>query len=862
MHGPDTTVAPETATTTGTLENTPTDLPEPRLSENALTVLAKRYLKKDQDLEPNETPTDMFWRVARVIAGVDASYGASEERVEQVARTFYGIMADGEFEPNSPTLMNAGRPLGQLSACFVLPVPDSLEGIYETLRDMALIHQSGGGTGFGFSRLRPSGDVVKSTMGVASGPVSFMEVYDASTEAVKQGGTRRGANMGILRVDHPDVLEFIDCKEEGHKITNFNISVAVTDDFMNAVERGESYALRNPRGGEPVGELDAREVFEKIVNGAWRNGEPGVYFIDEANRYNPVPHMGSYEATNPCGEQPLLPYDVCNLGSINVGRFVQDGRIDWDSLRTAVHRATHFLDNVIDANQYPLPQIDELSKNIRRIGLGVMGWADMLVKLGEPYGSARSIELGRELMRFVDEEAKVESERLARERGVFPEWERSIWGPDDSCARDETGARIRPMRRLRNCNVTTVAPTGTISIIAGCSSGIEPLFAVAFMRNQAGVLMPDVNPEFVKVAKEGGWYSEELMRRIADEGHIHFDEVPAEVQAAFVTAHDVTPEQHIRMQAAFQQYTDSAISKTCNFPKEATVEDVRRIFELAYELDCKGVTVYRDGSREAQVLSTGKTARKVAAEAAARGVHASPGTGLVDPETVAAFEKLDNTELAAELAGALARVEELEGELEEQGETIAALEGGFMKQPEMRKRPAILKGVTRKIDSPLGDMYVTINEDEEGRPFEVFVALGKAGGPAMADAEAIGRLISLALRSGISLRSVHKQLRGISSDRAVGFGANKVLSSPDAIAQVVERYLEEKEGIQQSLPIPEVGAAKQTNGGTQTSEKPVIHRFETQAAIQFIGTCPDCGSSLEFAEGCMKCHACGYSECG
>jgi len=862
MHAPDTTVAPKTASTVDHLESTPAGLPEPRLSENALTVLAKRYLKKDDNLEPNETPRDMFWRVARVIAGVDARYGASPERVEQVARTFYGIMANGEFEPNSPTLMNAGRPLGQLSACFVLPVPDSLEGIYETLRDMALIHQSGGGTGFGFSRLRPAGDVVKSTMGVASGPVSFMEVYDASTEAVKQGGTRRGANMGILRVDHPDVLEFIDCKQEGHKITNFNISVAVTDDFMNAVQRGESYELRNPRGGEPVGELDAREVFEKIVYGAWRNGEPGVYFIDEANRYNPVPRLGSYEATNPCGEQPLLPYDVCNLGSVNVGLFVEDGRIDWDSLRTAVHRATHFLDNVIDANQYPLPQIDELSKNIRRIGLGVMGWADMLVKLGEPYGSARSIELGRELMRFVDEEAKVESERLARERGVFPEWERSIWGPDDSCARDETGARIRPMRRMRNCNVTTVAPTGTISIIAGCSSGIEPLFAVAFMRNQAGVLMPDVNPEFVAVAKEGGWYSEELMRRIADEGHIHFDEVPVEVQEAFVTAHDVTPEQHIRMQAAFQQYTDSAISKTCNFPKEATVDDVRRIFELAHELKCKGVTVYRDGSREAQVLSTGETARKVAAEAAARGVHASPGTGLVDPDTVAAFEKLDNTELAAELAGALARVEELESELEEQGETIAALEGGFMKQPGMRKRPAILKGVTRKIDSPLGDMYVTINEDEEGRPFEVFVALGKAGGPAMADAEAIGRLISLALRSGISLRSVHKQLRGISSDRAVGFGANKVLSSPDAIAQVVERYLEEKEGVQQSLPIPEVGAAKQTNGGTQTAEKPIIHRFEAQAAIQFIGTCPDCGSSLEFAEGCMKCHACGYSECG
>ena len=497
MHGPDTTISMKPEIEKTGLETPPADLLEPLLSDNASTVLAKRYLKKGPDLEPNESPTGMFWRVARVIAEVDARYGASAERVEQTARTFYEIMARGEFEPNSPTLMNAGRPLGQLSACFVLPVPDSLEGIYETLRDMALIHQSGGGTGFGFSRLRPKGNVVKSTMGVASGPVSFMEVYDASTEAVKQGGTRRGANMGILRVDHPDVLEFIDCKEEGHRITNFNISVAVTDDFMNAVERGESYSLRNPRGGEPIGELDAREVFEKVVYGAWRNGEPGVYFIDEANRYNPVPQLGSYEATNPCGEQPLLPYDVCNLGSVNVGRFVEDDRIDWDSLRTAVHRATHFLDNVIDANQYPLPQIDDLSKKIRRVGLGVMGWADMLVKLGEPYGSARSIELGRELMRFVDEEAKIESERLARERGVFPEWENSIWGAEDSCARDETGARIRPMRRLRNCNVTTVAPTGTISIIAGCSSGIEPLFAVAFMRNQAGVLMPDVNPEFV-----------------------------------------------------------------------------------------------------------------------------------------------------------------------------------------------------------------------------------------------------------------------------------------------------------------------------------------------------------------------------
>jgi ribonucleoside-diphosphate reductase alpha chain len=456
MQQPDTAIRPNATDQADTMdiETPPPDLPQPRLSENARTVLAKRYLKKNDALEPIEDPVDMFWRVARVIAAVDASYGASPSQVVETARTFYRMMAFGEFEPNSPTLMNAGRPLGQLSACFVLPVPDSLNGIYETLRDMALIHQSGGGTGFGFSRLRPAGDVVKSSMGVASGPVSFMEVYDASTEAVKQGGTRRGANMGILRVDHPDILEFIDCKEDKNKITNFNISVAVTEDFMAALKRDEPYDLRNPRSGNPVGQLEARAVFDKIVYGAWRNGEPGVFFVDEANRYNPVPRMGSYEATNPCGEQPLLPYDVCNLGSVNVGAFVEDGRIDWDGLRTAVHKATHFLDNVIDANQYPLPAIDDLSKNIRRIGLGIMGWADMLVKLGEPYGSPRSTELGKELMRFIDEESKVESERLARERGVFPEWEESIWGSDDTCVRDEHGERIRPLRQLRNCNLT------------------------------------------------------------------------------------------------------------------------------------------------------------------------------------------------------------------------------------------------------------------------------------------------------------------------------------------------------------------------------------------------------------------------
>jgi len=839
------------------LETPPAYLPDPDMSDNALTVLARRYLKKNDDGEPIETPRDMFWRVARVIAEQDAKHGANGDDVARTTETFYNLMAGRVFEPNSPTLMNAGRPLGQLSACFVLPVPDSLTGIYETLKDMALIHQSGGGTGFGFSRLRPTGDVVKSTSGVASGPVSFMEVYDASTEAVKQGGTRRGANMGILRVDHPDILNFIDCKEDKNKITNFNISVAVTDAFMEAVERDGSYDLISPRNGEVAGQLSAREVFDTVVYGAWRNGEPGVFFIDEANRYNPVPHLGSYEATNPCGEQPLLAYDVCNLGSINVGMFVAEGRIDWDGLRDAVHAATHFLDNVIDANQYPLEQIDDLSKRIRRIGLGIMGWADVLVALGEPYGMPRSIELGRELMRFVDEEAKAASERLAGYRGVFPEWERSIWGPDATCARDEHGSRIRPMRRLRNCNLTTVAPTGTISIIANCSSGIEPLFAVAFMRNQAGVLMPDVNPEFVRQAKEGGWYSEELMRRIADEGHIGFDEVPEEVRWVFVTAHEVTPEQHIRMQAAFQQHTDSAISKTCNFSHAATEEDVRQIYDLAFKLKCKGVTVYRDGSRDAQVLSTGSTARKVQEEAAEETTDGEAAT-----DVGLAFEPIVNEELAAELAQALERITELEAEGEKSQAKIGQLESGMLKQPLIRGRPAMLRGVTRQIVSPLGTMYVTINEDEKGRPFEVFVALGKAGGAAMADAEAIGRLISLALRSGVSMRDIHRQLRGISSDRAVGFGDSKVLSSPDAIAQVLERYLEEKEGIQQSLPIQEPGTGKKSNGGTQTANRPLVTRFYEQTARTFIGTCPDCGSGLEFAEGCQKCHACGYSECG
>src|SRR5215211_2892210 len=603
------------------------------LSTNARTVLEKRYLVKNEKGKPVETPEDLFWRVATVVAEADGRYGSTDNEVEEKAKEFYFLMTERRFEPNSPTLMNAGRPLGQLSACFVLPVEDSLSngrnGIYDTLRSMALIHQSGGGTGFSFSRLRPKGSMVRSTTGVASGPVSFMKLYDASTDAVKQGGTRRGANMGILRVDHPDIMEFINSKEDLTQITNFNISVAVTTKFMEAVKAGTSYDLVEPATGKVAGQLDAREVWDKMIDGAWRTGEPGCFFIDEANRYNPVPHVGSYEATNPCGEQPLLPYDVCNLGSINVGWYVKDRALDWPSLARDIHLSVRFLDNIIDVNKYPLPEIDALSKRIRRIGFGVMGFADALVKLGIPYNTDEGVDFGRKLQAFVDLESKRESERLADERGPFPEWARSIWGPDETCARDAEGKRIRPMQMLRNCNVNTIAPTGTISIIAGCSSGIEPLFAVAFMRNQAGVMMPDVNEDFLAIAKAEGWYSEELIERIAKQGHIHFDEVPEKWQRVFVTAHDITPEWHVRMQAAFQEHCDSAISKTTNFAHTATPDDVRAIYELAYQLKCKGVTVYRDGSRDNQVLSTGATDKAKAERAGAADGSSAASRGEV-----------------------------------------------------------------------------------------------------------------------------------------------------------------------------------------------------------------------------------------
>jgi ribonucleoside-diphosphate reductase alpha chain len=569
-----------------------------------------------------------------------------------------------------------------------------------------------------------------------------------------------------------------------------------------------------------------------------------VFFIDRANYYNPVPHLGSYEATNPCGEQPLLPYDVCNLGSINLGALVRDDgkrgkEIDWDELRRVVHVSTHFLENVIDANQYPLPEITDLAQRIRRIGLGVMGLADVFVKLGVPYDSDEGVALGRRIQQFVDQEGKLESERLAAERGTFPEWERSIWGPDETCARDDQGERIRPMRRLRNCNVTTVAPTGTISIIAGCSSGIEPLFAVAFMRNQAGVLMPDVNEDFIAVARAEGWYSDALMQKIAESGHIDFPEVPARWQRVFVTANAIKPEWHIRMQAAFQEFNDSAISKTCNFAHDASEEYVEEIYRLAYRLNCKGVTVYRDGSRDMQVLSAGSTAKKV------QQGHATPAS-------------------SAELHGEIA---ELRAENERLQRIVHELESENLQRRQKRSRPEVLRGTTRRVETPLGTLYVTITEDDKGQPFEVFMTLGKAGGALMADVESLGRLISLALRSGIPIKEIYRQLRGISSDRVIGLGPNKILSVPDAVGIAIERWMQEKQGIQQELlpggkPVGQGDLAPVVTQPVGQSGSRGEQMIFGGMQEMLSGACPDCGSQLEFAEGCMKCHVCGFSECG
>jgi ribonucleoside-diphosphate reductase alpha chain len=762
------------------------------LTENAVAVLKKRYLKKNDKGEPIEEPIEMFRRVASNIAEGEFRFKEGEEaqRLYELSKErFLQIMLGRKFMPNSPTLMNAGRELQQLSACFVLPVEDSIDGIYDTLKHQAIIHKSGGGTGFGFSRLRPKNDLVKSTMGVSSGPVSFMAIYDASTDKIKQGGTRRGANMGILRVDHPDIEEFITCKNDQSQINNFNISVAVTDAFMEAVEGDTDFDLVNPRDGEVAKTVRARDLFRKIVEGAWLNGEPGVVFIDKINDDNPTPQF-PIESTNPCSEAHLPPYDSCNLGSINLERFYREetGDVDWDELRETVHTAIRFLDNVIEMNNYPLPEIDQMSRGNRRIGLGVMGFADLLIKLGITYDSEEGLAFAERVMKFIDDEAWEESRALAEERGVMPNYEGS--------RHEARGDRVR------NATVTTIAPTGTISMIAGCSGGIEPLFAVAFMRRQADMELPDVNPEFVKLAKERGFYSEELMKKVAEHGTVRdssaFPEVPEDVRSVWVTSHDISPEWHVRMQAAFQKYTSMGISKTINLPREATVGDVEDAYRLAYSLSCKGIAVYRDGSRDAQVLSTGKTEK--------------PG------------EKPTMTPASPE-APTAPPVSPPPGTPQEgQRQTFSSL-------AEARNgRPRTLSGVTKKIRTGHGSMYVTMNDDEFG-PRECFVILGKPGGTAAAFSDALGRMITLALTHGADPAEVVHQLRGIQDGHPAGVGPSAILSVPDGVAKVMaEHYL-----VGESLP--------------DTRELPII------------GACPDCGSGLTRQEGCVVCHSCGYSKC-
>ncbi|WP_300907220.1 vitamin B12-dependent ribonucleotide reductase [uncultured Desulfovibrio sp.] len=750
----------------------PKNLPQPQLKPNTDVVLQKRYLRKSLDGQFSESPRDLFWRVASAIAAEEGKYEGSSREPESLAREFYDLMTSWKFLPNSPTLMNAGTELGQLSACFVLPVGDSIEEIFDAVKFAAMIHKSGGGTGFSFSRLRPRDSRVGSTGGVASGPVSFLRIFNTATEQIKQGGTRRGANMGILRVDHPDVLDFIRAKEKEGEFNNFNLSVGLTEAFMQAVEKDEHYDLRAPASGEVVDRLRARDVFDLLVRKAWQSGDPGIVFLDRINRDNPTPDQGEIESTNPCGEQPLLPFEACNLGSVNLSRFYLPGHnddadparagIDWEELRRVVHLAVRFLDNVIDASLFPLPRIAETVRRNRKIGLGVMGFADLLFELGVPYNSQAGIDLAERIMGFVQEEGHNASAQLAKERGPFPAYAASLY------ARNKKGP-------YRNATVTTIAPTGTLSIIAGCSSGVEPLFALCFTRNILdGERLVEVNPYFEAALAASGLATPELMDSVAARGSIQeMDFLPAKLRKVFVTAMDIEPVWHLRMQAAFQRHTDNAVSKTVNLPNSATEQDIFDIYWLAYKEGCKGVTVYRDGCKSVQVLATGEGQKKMDGASAPQG-----------------------------------------------GKPSSAV----------RKRPDMVQGFTQKVQTGLGAMYLTVNE-VDGEPFEVFATIGKSGRSITAKAEAIGRLVSLALRSGVHVRDVVAQIKGIGGEHPVFRGKGLLLSIPDAIAWVLEkRYLKDEH----------------IRG---------VNDLEAQR-------CPECNEPLVFQEGCLICPACGFSRCG
>ena len=780
------------------------------LSDNAKVVMERRIAQRNDKGDAIELPDECFRRVARNLAEAELKFGGTEGDRAAAEESFYRLMASLDFLPNSPTLVNAGHELQQLSACFVLPVPDSIDGIFEAIRHTAIIHKSGGGTGFAFSRLRPANDRVQSTMGVASGPVSFMKVFDAATEAIKQGGTRRGANMGILRIDHPDIDLFIEMKSDMTTLQNFNISVAVTDAFMQAVEAGTTYDIINPKSGEPVGKRDAREIWETMFEHAWKNGDPGVIFIDRINdgRANPVPKRGPVESTNPCGEQPLYSYDSCNLGSINLGHFTSGAsgskELDWTHLRQVVRRTVHLLDNVIEMNHYPIPEIQETSLAIRRIGLGVMGWSDLLIDMRIPYSSEKALDLAREVMSFIQKEADSASQQLATVRGNFPDWADSIYGP-----RGTEGPR--PMR---NSTRTTIAPTGTLSIIADCSGGIEPVFALAFIRSHyldkddptKRTELPEVNEQFEAIAKEEGFHSEELIRFLAEGGHLaERAEVPQWVKDTFVTAHDISPDWHVRMQAAFQEATDNAVSKTINFPNTATVDDVRTAYELAYRTGCKGITIYRDGSRDLQVLK-----------------HADK-------------DKSDG-EKAVEAAQAL----------------LTQHIG-----PVRRRLPDERQAITHKFRVGEQEGYMTVGLFEDGTPGEVFINVNKQGSTVSGLMDTVAMLTSYSLQYGVPLNELASKLRNTRFEPS-GPTSNKQIPIATSIVDYVFRWLELKFDPGNAAVQPTLIPVDQVVASTNTS---IDAKKHSEAVASGVG-CPECGSVLYYAEGCLACHNCFYNKCG
>jgi len=791
----------------------PKDLSEVSWSEQALRVLRERYFLKDDNGNPIETVREMCWRVAWELSRAEVKFGKGRREVINLAREFYNLLASRNFLPNSPTLMNAGKSNGmQYNGCYVIPVGDSLIEIFDAVKWQAVIHQSGGGTGFSFSRLRPGGSRVKSSMGVASGPVSFLKVYNEATQQIKQGGTRRGANMGILRVDHPDIMQFIHCKEDGG-ITNFNISVAITDRFMQALAKDEEYNLVDPHTKKVAGKLIARKVWDEIAEGAWKTGDPGLVFIDRINQTsaNPIRAEGwEVESTNPCGEQPLYPFDACNLGSIFLKYFVKDGgrQVDWEKLRETVHLSVRLMDNVIEMNPIPLPQISDTVRKIRRIGLGVGGWADMLTELGIPYDSVEALTLGEKIMKFINEEGHKASSKLAEERGAFPMFKQSIYAKD---------------KPIRNSTITTIAPTGSIGILADSSGGIEPLFAVAYRHvvKSENRELDFTNPFFEKVARERGFYSDEIMRKVIEHGTVRdIQEIPEDVRRIFGTAHEIHPDWHVKMQAAFQKYTDNAVSKTINLPNNASIEDIKRAYMLSWETGCRGITVFRDGCKGDQVLNLG---------------------------------------------------------VKDSKKDVVKLNGnGVIELPTIKPRPLKVEGATYKIATPLGNAFITVNHDSDGNPFEVFIAIGKAGSEVAAMADALARVISTTLRFGNHLPAIERaqelvdQLRGIGGSGSVGFGHERVRSLPDAVAKAMGMHFG-LAGYQRQKDVTSVTETPEAltqltlgngNGNAQNGQMKEVFIDNQNNLFKHRDFCPSCGeASLVFEEGCRKCYGCGYAEC-